>query len=145
MGYRRRAVGVQQERAGLDRCPGWAPSGARLIVEVEVARRLLLEPQAVVLGRLLEEVGRLLEHVLLLARARRLRLQRLLGGDLVAVLVEPRILFLARGDRRGRLLLDRELVGRRRRWILQRRLGLRFGIQRAAGRELVALPRAERF
>src|SRR4051812_35734106 len=65
MGYRRTAVGVQQERAGLDRCPGWASSGARLIVEVEVARRLLLEPEPVVLRRLLEEVGRLLEHVLL--------------------------------------------------------------------------------
>src|SRR3954470_6842722 len=34
-------------------------------VEVEVARRLLLEPEAVVLRRLLEEVRRLLERVLL--------------------------------------------------------------------------------
>ena len=38
-------------------------SGA-LLVPVEVARRALLEPQAVVLGRLLEEVRRLLQDVL---------------------------------------------------------------------------------
>ena len=37
-------------------------SGSRL-VEVEVARRLLLEPEPVVLRRLLEEVGSVLEHV----------------------------------------------------------------------------------
>src|SRR5205823_11677537 len=39
-----------------------------LLVEVEVPRRLLLEPQAVVLGRLLEEVRGLLEHVLAFRR-----------------------------------------------------------------------------
>src|SRR3954464_5926342 len=33
------------------------------VVEIEVARGLLLEPEPVVLGRLLEEVGRLLEDV----------------------------------------------------------------------------------
>src|SRR6202022_965319 len=42
-----------------------------LLVEVEVLRRALLEPQAVVLGRLLEELGRLLEHVVVLAGIRR--------------------------------------------------------------------------
>src|SRR3954470_806395 len=35
-----------------------------LLVPVEVARRLLLEPQPVVLGRLLQELRRLLEDVL---------------------------------------------------------------------------------
>src|ERR687896_1451342 len=37
------------------------------LVEVEVPRRLLLEPEPVVLRRLLEEVGRVLEHVGLVA------------------------------------------------------------------------------
>src|SRR4051794_41815241 len=35
-----------------------------LLVEVEVSRGALLEPQAVVLRRLLEEVGGLLQHVI---------------------------------------------------------------------------------
>ena len=39
-----------------------------LLVPVEAARGLLLEPQSVVLRRLLEELGRLLEHVLALGR-----------------------------------------------------------------------------
>ena len=47
-----------------------APTELELLVPVEVARRLLLEPQAVVLGRLLEEVRRLLQHVLVFARPR---------------------------------------------------------------------------
>src|SRR5205085_3122560 len=61
----------------------------RLLVEVEVAGRALLEPQAVVVGRLLEELGRLLEQVLASGRGR-----GRCGGRLV-------------GDRR-------RLVGRRR-------------------------------
>src|SRR4051812_50172126 len=43
-------------------------AGGALLVPVEVARRLLLEPQAVVLRGLLGELGRLLEHVLALGR-----------------------------------------------------------------------------
>src|SRR3954469_7451091 len=46
------------------------PSTARAsTVEVEVPRGTLLEPEAVVLGRLLEELRRLLQHVLGLAVA----------------------------------------------------------------------------
>ncbi|MBV9165305.1 MAG: hypothetical protein JO342_04040 [Solirubrobacterales bacterium] len=48
-----------------------ADSGGRwpkLIVEVEVSGRALLEPQAVVFWRILKELGRLLENVLLLGR-----------------------------------------------------------------------------
>src|SRR4051812_29399863 len=41
----------------------WRPTRA-LLVEVEVARRALLEPQPVVLRRLLQEVRRLLQQVL---------------------------------------------------------------------------------
>jgi hypothetical protein len=41
--------------------PGARPGSA---VQVEVARRLLLEPEPLVLGRLLEKLGRLLEQVL---------------------------------------------------------------------------------
>ena len=44
--------------------PTECPVTAGLIVEVEVLRRLLLEPELVVLGRVLEEVRRVLEHVL---------------------------------------------------------------------------------
>ncbi len=44
-------------------------SGLRIgLVEIEVARRLLLEPETVVLGRLLEELGRVLERVFAVAR-----------------------------------------------------------------------------
>src|SRR5687767_8048177 len=43
---------------------GRRTSAPRSLVEVEVARRALLEPQAVVVGRLLEKLRRLLEHVL---------------------------------------------------------------------------------
>src|SRR3954447_17832892 len=84
-------------------------SPGRLFVPVEVARRLLLEPQAVVLRGLLEELGRLLEHVLLGA-ARRRRRERLVGGDLVAVLVEPRVLVVPGGLGGRRLLGDARLV-----------------------------------
>ena len=47
-------------------------SGARLLVEVEVARRALLEPEPLLLGRVAQELGRLLEHVLGVAIGRRL-------------------------------------------------------------------------
>ena len=59
---------------------------SRCWLEVEVLRRLLLEPEPVVLGRLLEELRRLLEHVLARARRRRptsasrRRARRRLGG-----------------------------------------------------------------
>src|SRR5579884_2094643 len=43
-----------------------APPGASLTLEVEVSRRALFEPQAIVVGRILEELGRLLQHVPLL-------------------------------------------------------------------------------
>jgi hypothetical protein len=43
---------------------------AGLIVEVEVARRALLEPQPVVLRRVLQELGRLLENVVIFPRRR---------------------------------------------------------------------------
>src|SRR5215218_6343888 len=83
-------------------------SPARLLVPVEVARRLLLEPQAVVLRRLLEEVRRLLEHVVAwtrLGRRRgglRLRFRPRLGLRLGVreVLDQPRILLVA-GPRPG--------------------------------------------
>src|SRR3954464_5724241 len=115
----------------------WTFVCAPLLVPVEVARRLLLEPQAVVLGRLLEEVRRLLEHVVI-AAAR--RLQGLVGGDLVAVLLQPRILLRA-GRRRVR-------VGRRR-VLVEGRLGVRRSryrrdVVRLRLRELVAAPRTER-
>jgi hypothetical protein len=38
-------------------------AAGRALVEIEVAGRLLLEPETVVLRRLLEEVRRVLEHV----------------------------------------------------------------------------------
>ncbi len=49
----------------------YGPDGPSLVVEVEVARGALLEPEPVVIRRVLEEVGRLLEHVLTLSRLRR--------------------------------------------------------------------------
>src|SRR5680860_455168 len=54
---------------------------AVFVVEVEVARRLLLEPEAIVLRGLLQELGRVLEHVLAVGgfgRGRLGRRQRLL-------------------------------------------------------------------
>ena len=43
----------------------WAgrPSRARSVAEVEVLRRPLLEPEAVLLGHALEELGGLLQHI----------------------------------------------------------------------------------
>src|ERR1044072_7667633 len=93
-----------------------ARRGGRSVVEVEVLRRFLLEPELVVLGSLLEEVGGLLEHVLLavgggwlLGLWRRLRLQRLveLVGEalLVPEVVVLLVLLLCLGD------LQRSVVG----------------------------------
>jgi hypothetical protein len=55
-------------RPGSNLAPTGLASGGRgrgLIVEVEVAGRALLEPQSVVLRRVLEELRGLLENVLL--------------------------------------------------------------------------------
>src|SRR4051794_29194751 len=52
--YRPCAAAFESKVHGLDTCS---------IVEIEVPRGLLLEPEPVVLRRLLKEVGRLLEHV----------------------------------------------------------------------------------
>ena len=58
------------------------------VVEVEVLRGLLLEPEVVVLGRVLEEVRRVLEHVLVLGLARLWpSLGLLVLGVVVAVLL----------------------------------------------------------
>src|SRR5687767_13317265 len=46
-----------------------SPAAAGSVVEVEVLGRLLLKPEPLVLGRVLQEVGRLLEQVLALAVA----------------------------------------------------------------------------
>src|SRR4051812_22319014 len=105
-----RARGAVAPQRTLDERPGGQPS-----VEVEVLGRLLLEPEAVVLGRLLEKVGGLLQHVLggsrrlllllhqlvervlvrlaggrlgwkrLGRRVRAVRLERVLGENLVAL------------------------------------------------------------
>ena len=63
---RRRARPMHRPRGGAPEGALGALDGCRgaLLVPVEVARRRLLEPQPVVLGRLLEEVRRLLQHVL---------------------------------------------------------------------------------
>ena len=65
----RRTTGLGARRAisperGGDPRTGVHTRGPGLLVEVEVPRRLLLEPEPVVLRRLLEELRRLLEHVL---------------------------------------------------------------------------------
>src|SRR3954454_906144 len=61
-------------RGSLDKArPIWTSvveSGAPSAVEVEIARRALLEPEPIVLGRLLQELGCLLQHVLGLALLR---------------------------------------------------------------------------
>src|SRR3954449_7522532 len=54
----------------MSRQAGRGGSGSALLVEIEVARRLLLEPETVVLRRLLQEVRGLLEHVLLVLELR---------------------------------------------------------------------------
>ena len=97
---------------GLDDVVGpWRPtlktsgrvSGAGLLVPVEVPRRALLEPQALVLGRLLQEVGRLLEDVLGLGLVGRLRvLERVAGRDLVRLAVGPGSWPADRAQRLGR-------------------------------------------
>src|SRR2546421_4739923 len=66
----------QQGGCRLGLGPASAPAAGRgrvlgaLLVEVEVPGGLLLEPEPVVLGRLLEELGRLLEYVLTPGRLR---------------------------------------------------------------------------
>src|SRR3954463_3542034 len=69
----RRSLGAARryERRSAAFPPRWRSAGrlSGLLVPVEVARRLLLEPQAVVLGCLLEELRRLLQHVLALLLA----------------------------------------------------------------------------
>ena len=105
--YRRSAHSEAATR-GLDNCPAERRSVRASVVEVEVARRLLLEPEPVVLRRVLEEVGRLLEHVLVGRRsARRRRLDRRLLDD-------------------GLVVEHGRLVGRRG-------LGLRSAVRRRAG------------
>src|ERR1700742_4511883 len=53
-------------------------------VEVEVARRLLLEPQSIVVRGVLEELRGLLQHVLVLVVALALVVERVVLGGLVA-------------------------------------------------------------
>src|SRR4051812_29570699 len=67
----------------MDTCSIWGGSGGS-VVQVEVARRLLLEPQLVVVRCVLEELGGLLEHVVL----RRVGVGRTCGGRRV---VGPRL------------------------------------------------------
>src|SRR3954447_10796384 len=95
------------------------------VVEVEVLRRLLLEPEIVVLGGVLEEVGRVLEHVLVPAgRAGGLGLLRRLLAAVLVVLVSLGVVdrgrFLA--GRLGLVLIGGGergvLVGRRGRLVL---------------------------
>src|SRR5690606_23120216 len=90
-----------------------ASAGARgapgSVVEVEVARRALLEPEPVVLGRVLEEVRRLLEDVVL-------------GGSV--------------GERLLRLVGPRLLLGRRRLGLGSLRLDL--GLLRLDRRDAIA-------
>src|SRR5260370_26819429 len=71
-------------------CAATCSSRARLLVEVEVARRALLEPEPVVLRSLLQEVRRLLEHVIVLGGLRLLA-GRVIAGHEVAMLVIPRL------------------------------------------------------
>jgi hypothetical protein len=52
--------------AGTRPRPHRAAVSPRSAVEVEIAWRALLEPQSIVIGRLLEELGRLLQNVLVL-------------------------------------------------------------------------------
>src|SRR5438105_13354607 len=75
--FRPPGAGTGGTRVRLDACPGRAV--ARSAVEIEVAGRLLLEPQAIVVRRLLEELGRLLQHVLVLLALLAGRSTRLLG------------------------------------------------------------------
>jgi hypothetical protein len=59
--FREVSPGARGNRAsGLEQ----TPTARELFVEVEIARGLLLEPQALLLGRVAKEVRRLLQHVL---------------------------------------------------------------------------------
>src|SRR4051812_27936092 len=60
-GYRPRARKDATERAKT-----WTNVWPRGLLEIEVARRLLFEPEAVVLGSVLEELGRVAEEVFVL-------------------------------------------------------------------------------
>ena len=53
---------------------------SELLAEIEVPRGLLLEPEPVVLGRVLQELGRLLEDVLVARLLGLVARLRLLGG-----------------------------------------------------------------
>src|SRR3954451_16589458 len=76
-----------------------------LLPEIEVARRLLLEPETIVLRRVLEELGRLREHVLLAPRLLRWLPRRRL--------VDVRVLH---GRVPHRRIVDRGGLERRVRW-----------------------------
>src|SRR5919201_986191 len=117
-GYRPRAREDGRRSAQIwtnVRCP-------QASVEIEVARRLLLEPEAVVLGRVLEEVGRVLKHVLVVLVVLVLVVQLrevvviveldvvvIVGREIVLVLVVLEAVLLGVGElcawrgRRGRL------------------------------------------
>src|SRR5947209_3896841 len=90
--------------------PSLVPDRGCSAVEVEILRRLLLEPEAVVVGRVLEEFGRLLEYVLFV-------LATLAGGGTLHVVLDR----LAAG---GRCTLPGGVVSLRRVW-RRRRGGLR--------------------
>src|SRR5579862_1876863 len=81
-----------------------APREASLTVEIEVARGALLEPQSVVVGRVLEKVRRLFEHVLAFPRLLdRFLVEPMLGGDLFELRTGPGRQLAGRpGRRRGR-------------------------------------------
>src|SRR3954447_17074274 len=66
---------------------GAAPPPLHLLAEIEVARRLLLEPEPIVLRRVLKELRRLLQHVLVLTRLALGALRRLPRRRLVDVRV----------------------------------------------------------
>jgi hypothetical protein len=51
---------VGSDERGLEQTLG----ASQLLVEVEVARWLLLEPQALLLGSVAQEIRRLLQHIL---------------------------------------------------------------------------------
>src|SRR5579871_6863724 len=98
------------------------PSGssrvrAALTVEVEVARRALLEPQSVMVRRVLEEVGRLLEHVIPFRRFRHWPLELFVCLDLIL----GRLLLKGRRSRgrrwRRRCRCGRGLVGLEPCWL----------------------------
>src|SRR5579884_1120842 len=85
-----------------------APGGASLAVEVEVAWGPLLEPEPIVVGRVLEELGRLLQHVLALPL-----LGAVLGLHVVLDRLATGCLWFRRrhGCRRGRRRRWRDRLG----------------------------------